>query len=158
MVLAEGLEDPEVAACALAERIHLAMRSPVAMGERQLYTSVSIGIARVTSTPIPRSTCRGPMSPCTRPSGVARPGTSATTRPSARTTGSQSHLAHELRAAYRCGQLAVHYQPLFRLGGRWWGWRRCCAGTIPKWAPCPRWTSYRCSSGAVRSFRSDDGC
>ena len=29
----------------------------------------------------------------------------------------QSQLAHELRVAHQCGQLSVHYQPLFRLGG-----------------------------------------
>ena len=45
VVLAVDLDDPEAAARSLAERIHLAMREPVAVGERQLHTSVSIGIA-----------------------------------------------------------------------------------------------------------------
>ena len=47
VVLAEDLDDPDVAARSLAERIHLAMRPPIAVGGRELHTSVSIGIAPV---------------------------------------------------------------------------------------------------------------
>src|SRR5664280_809023 len=47
VVLAEDLADPVGAAQSLAERIHQAMRAPVPLGDRQLHTSVSIGIAPV---------------------------------------------------------------------------------------------------------------
>ncbi|MGD0393381.1 MAG: EAL domain-containing protein [Acidimicrobiales bacterium] len=117
VVLAEGLDDPEVAACTLAERIHLAMRSPVAMGERQLYTSVSIGIARVTPDANPEvnlSRADVAMYQAKR-GGPAR--YECYNAAIGEDNRRQSHLAHELRAAYQCGQLSVHYQPLFKLGG-----------------------------------------
>ena len=47
VVLADDLDDPEATARSLAERIHLAMRVPVTVGDRQLHTSVSIGIAPI---------------------------------------------------------------------------------------------------------------
>ncbi len=117
MVLAEGLDEPEVAARALAERIHLAMRAPVAVGERQLYTSVSIGIARVTadaSTEVNLSRADAAMYQAKR-GGPAR--YECYNAAIGEDNRRQSYLAHELRGAYQCGQLSVHYQPLFRLGG-----------------------------------------
>ena len=47
VVLAEDLDDPEPAARSLAKRIHWSMQAPVSVGDRQLHTSVSIGIAEV---------------------------------------------------------------------------------------------------------------
>ena len=47
VVLAEDLEDPDEAARSLAARIHQTMCAPVALGERELHTSVSIGITAV---------------------------------------------------------------------------------------------------------------
>jgi predicted signal transduction protein with EAL and GGDEF domain len=137
VVLAEGLEDPEATACALAERIHLAMRSPVAMGERQLYTSVSIGIARVTPDANPEvnlSRADVAMYQAKR-GGPAR--YECYNAAIGEDNRRQSHLAHELRAAYQCGQLAVHYQPLFRLGGEMVGmeallrWDHPEMGSVP---------------------------
>jgi predicted signal transduction protein with EAL and GGDEF domain len=47
VVLAEDLDDPVAAAQSLAERIRQGMRVPITPGDRQLHTSVSIGIAPV---------------------------------------------------------------------------------------------------------------
>ena len=46
-ILAEDLDEPGDAAQSLAERIHQAMRTPVAAGDCELHTSVSIGITEV---------------------------------------------------------------------------------------------------------------
>ena len=128
---------PRSRRAALAERIHLAMRSPVAMGERQLYTSVSIGIARVTSDANPEvnlSRADVAMYQAKR-GGPAR--YECYNAAIGEDNRRQSHLAHELRAAYRCGQLAVHYQPLFRLGGEMVGmeallrWDHPEMGSVP---------------------------
>ena len=116
-MLAEGLDDLEAAARALAERIHVAMRPPVAMGDRHLYTSVSIGIAEVipdTNPEVNLAQADAAMYQAKR-RGPARyeyynPVIGDDSQ-------RQSQLAHDLRAAHQCGQLTVHYQPLFRLGG-----------------------------------------
>ena len=47
VILAEDLEEPLSAARSLAERIHQTMRAPVPVGDRELHTSVSIGITPV---------------------------------------------------------------------------------------------------------------
>ena len=117
VVLAEGLDDPPTDARTLAERIHVAMRPPVAMGDRHLYTSVSIGIAEVVSEANPEvnlARADAAMYQAKR-GGPARyeyynPVIGADSQ-------RRSLLAHDLRVAYQCGQLAIHYQPLFRLGG-----------------------------------------
>ena len=117
VVLAEGLDDAPAAARTLAERIHVAMRPPVAMGDRHLYTSVSIGIAEV----------MGDVNPEVNLAHADAAMYQAKRRGPARyelydaVIGSdslrQSQLAHDLRVAYQCRQLSVDYQPLFRLGG-----------------------------------------
>ena len=86
VILAEDLEEPMTAARSLAERIHQTMRAPVPVGDRELHTSVSIGITPVAPDPTPRTACPRPTRPCTRPSGAARPTSRSTTPPSATTT------------------------------------------------------------------------
>jgi diguanylate cyclase (GGDEF)-like protein len=117
VVLAQDLDDPAVSARSLAERIHLAMRAPVAVGERHLYTSVSIGIAPVEPGVDPEL-C---MAQADAAMYQAKRGGPARYEYFNTVIGEdhrrQSQLAHELRAAHTLGQLSVHYQPLFKLGG-----------------------------------------
>ena len=117
VVLAQDLDDPEASARSLAERIHLAMRAPVAVGERHLYTSVSIGIAPVEPGVDPE-VC---MAQADAAMYQAKRGGPARYEYFNTVIGEdnrrQSQLAHELRAAHELGQLSVHYQPLFKLGG-----------------------------------------
>ena len=81
VVLAEDLDDPEAAARSLAERIHLAMREPVAGGGA---SAAHLGEHRdrpgASRIPTPRCAWPRPTRPCTRPSGVDRPATRPTTR------------------------------------------------------------------------------
>jgi diguanylate cyclase (GGDEF)-like protein len=117
VVLAEQLDDPESAARSLAERIHRAMREPVAMGERNLYTSVSIGITRVvpgTNPEITLSQADAAMYQAKRGGPARFEYFNAEIGEDARRQG---QLIHELLVAHRQGQLSLHYQPLFRLGG-----------------------------------------
>ena len=117
VVLAEGLDDPPAAARTLAERIHVAMRPPVAMGDRQLYTSVSIGIAEVMPDANPEvnlARADAAMYQAKRGGPARYEYYNAVIGADSRR---QSQLAHDLRVAHQCGQLSVHYQPLFRLGG-----------------------------------------
>ena len=157
VVLAEGLDDPELEARTLAERIHVAMRSPVAMGERQLYTSVSIGIAQVTSDASPEVNLSraGPMYQAKR---ADRPATSVTTRPWVRTVDARATWPTNCRRPTGSVSSPSTTSPCSGSEARWWGWRRCCGGSIPSWGRCPRRSSFHCSNGAGRSFRLDDGC
>ncbi len=117
VVLAQDLSDPEASARSLAERIHFAMRAPVAVGERHLYTSVSIGIAPVEPGVDPE-VC---MAQADAAMYQAKRGGPARYECFNSLIGEdnrrRSQLAHELRAAHELGQLSVHYQPLFKLGG-----------------------------------------
>ena len=49
VILVEDIEEPEETALSLAERIHQTMCVPVAVGDRELHSSVSIGITEVTT-------------------------------------------------------------------------------------------------------------
>jgi len=117
VILADDLDDPEAAARSLAERIHLVMRAPVPVGECQLHTSVSIGIAPVGPGSDPE-TCLAQADAAmyrAKRGGPAR--VESYSREIGEDTRRTGQLAHELRMAHERGQLAVHYQPLFRPGG-----------------------------------------
>jgi diguanylate cyclase (GGDEF)-like protein len=115
VILADGLDGPEVAARSLAERIHLSMGAPVVMGDRNLYTSVSIGIAAVSPNDHPEvnlARADAAMYQAKR-GGPAR---SEYYNPSiGENSRRRSHLVHELHSAHRLGQLSIQYQPIFRL-------------------------------------------
>jgi diguanylate cyclase (GGDEF)-like protein len=137
VVLAMDLDDPEYSVRSLAERIHQAMGAPVAVGDRNLYTSVSIGIAPVTAGVDPEvclAQADAAMYEAKR-GGPARYECFTTVMGDAHRRRSQ--LAHELRTAHELGQLSVHYQPLFKLGGDVVGmeallrWRHPELGSIP---------------------------
>jgi diguanylate cyclase (GGDEF)-like protein len=116
-ILADDLDDPEAAARSLAERAHLVMRAPVSVGERQLHTSMSIGIAPVGPGSDPE-TCLAQADAAMERAKRGGPARLESYRPElGEDTRRASQLAHELRMAHERGQLAVHYQPLFRPGG-----------------------------------------
>ena len=116
VVLADDLDDPEAAARSLAERIHLAMRAPVPVGDRQLHTSLSIGIAPIGPDSDPEvclAQADAAMYQAKRGGPARFESFSAQIDEDKRRS---TQLAHELRSAHEGGQLAVHYQPLFELG------------------------------------------
>ncbi len=117
VVLAEDLADPVGAAQSLAERIHQAMRAPVPLGDRQLHTSVSIGIAPVPPDSDPEvclAQADAAMYQAKR-GGPAR--FESFNEVIGRDNRRRSQLGDELGVAHQRQQLSVHYQPLFRLGG-----------------------------------------
>ncbi len=117
VVLADDLGDPEAASRALAERIHRALRPPVVVGDRELHTSVSIGFTQVAPFADPEvclSRADAAMFHAKR-GGPARH--EGYTEDIGQASRRQSQLADELRVAHGLGQLSVHYQPLFQLGG-----------------------------------------
>jgi diguanylate cyclase (GGDEF)-like protein/PAS domain S-box-containing protein len=116
VILADDLDDPEATARSLAERAHLVMRDPVPVGERQLHTSVSIGIAPVGPGSDPE-TCLAQADAAMERAKRGGPARFEAYSPEiGEDTRRSSQLAHELRMAHERGQLAVHYQPLFRSG------------------------------------------
>ena len=137
VVLAQDLDGTEAAAQSLAERIHLAMRAPVPLGERQLFTSVSIGISPITQD-IDPEIC---MAQADAAMYQAKRGGPARFEYFNSVIGEdnqrRSQLASELRSAHDLGQLSIHYQPLFKLGGDVVGmeallrWRHPELGSVP---------------------------
>jgi len=117
VVLAADLTDPDRAARSLAERIHLAMREAVPVGERQLHTSVSIGITSV----LPGSDPEVVLAQADAAMYQAKRGGPARYEAYNPVIGEDkrrsSQLAHELRGAFEQSQLAVHYQPVFTIRG-----------------------------------------
>ncbi len=117
VILALDLDDADTAGRSLAERIHLAMRAPVLMGERRLYTSVSIGLTQV-APDIDPEVC---LAQADAAMYQAKRGGPARYESYNAVIGEdnrrQSQLAHELRVAHDEGQLSIHYQPLFKMGG-----------------------------------------
>ncbi len=137
VVLAEDLDDPVAAAQALAERIHQSMRAPIPIGERQLHTSVSIGIAPVLADTDPEvclAQADAAMYQAKR-GGPAR--FESFNEVIGKDNRRRSQLADELRLAHQANQLSVHYQPLFKLGGDMVGmeallrWHHPELGTVP---------------------------
>ncbi len=117
VVLTEDVEDPDLAARSLAERIHVAMRPPIPLGERSLHTSVSIGIAPVLPGQDPEvCLARADVAMYeAKRNGPAR--FESYSDEIGRDSQRRSQLADELRVAADLDQLSVHYQPLFALGG-----------------------------------------
>jgi diguanylate cyclase (GGDEF)-like protein len=117
VVLADDLDDPESAARSLAKRIHLSMQAPVSVGDRQLHTSVSIGIAEVEAGSDPEIN----LTRADAATYQAKRGGPARYEYYNAVIGAdsrrQSQLALELRVAHQEGQLSLHYQPVFTLGG-----------------------------------------
>ncbi len=117
VILAEDLVDPEAAARSLAERIQEVMKTPVAVGERELHASVSIGIAAVPPDADPED-CLAQADVAmyeAKRGGPAR--FEAYNEVIGRDIRRRSRLADELRLAHGLGQLSVHFQPLFRFDG-----------------------------------------
>jgi diguanylate cyclase (GGDEF)-like protein len=117
VVLAEDLDDPESAARSLAKRIHASMEAPVLLGDRELHTSVSIGIAEVEAGSDPEvslSRADAAMYQAKRGGPARYEYYSAAIGEDSRR---QSQLALELRVAHHQDQLSLHYQPVFTLGG-----------------------------------------
>jgi diguanylate cyclase (GGDEF)-like protein len=117
VVLANDLADPEAAARSLAERIHLAMRAPVPVGERQLHTSVSIGIAPVGPDTEPE-VCLAQADAAMYEAKRGGPARYEAYNPViGEDKRRSSRLIHELRTAHDQGQFSVHYQPVFTVKG-----------------------------------------
>jgi diguanylate cyclase len=117
VVLAEDLEDPEEAARSLAERIHQTMCAPVPVGERELHSSVSIGITAVGAGTEP-DTCLAQADAAmyrAKRDGPAR--FAVYDAQIGAEYQRESQLADELRVAHGRGELNLDYQPLFRLSG-----------------------------------------
>ena len=118
VILADELTEPETAARSLAQRIHEAMREPVTVGERELLTSVSIGIADQSAPDADPETCLAQADVAmyeAKRGGPAR--VEEYDEAIGRAHRRRSQLADALRVAHGLGQFAIHYQPLFRLGG-----------------------------------------
>ncbi len=136
VVLAADLTDPEGAARSLAERIHMAMREAVPVGERQLHTSVSIGITSV----LPDSDPEVVLAQADAAMYQAKRGGPARYEAYNPVIGEDkrrsSQLAHELRGAFQDEQLSLHYQPVFAFGGAMVGmeallrWRHPGLGSV----------------------------
>ncbi|HEX3979850.1 MAG TPA: EAL domain-containing protein [Acidimicrobiales bacterium] len=117
VVLASDLTDPETAARSLAERIHLAMREPVAVGDRQLHTSVSIGIAPVRPDTDPEE-CLAQADAAMNQAKRGGPARYEAYNPViGEDKRRDTQLTHELRTAQERGQFSVHYQPVFTVDG-----------------------------------------
>jgi diguanylate cyclase (GGDEF)-like protein len=117
VVLAEDLDDPESAARSLAKRIHVSMQAPVSLGDRELHTSVSIGIAKVEAGSDPEvnlTRADAAMYQAKRGGPARYEYYNAVIGEDSRR---QSQLALELRVAHQQDQLSLHYQPVFTLGG-----------------------------------------
>ncbi len=117
VILAVDLDDPDGAARSLAERIHRCMQSAIEVGDRELHTSLSIGIAPVHSDADPE-VCLAQADSAMYQAKRGGPARYECYDPMVGEDKQRTSLvAHELRMAHGRGQLAIHYQPLFQLGG-----------------------------------------
>jgi diguanylate cyclase (GGDEF)-like protein len=117
VILAEDLEEPLTAAQSLAERIHQAMRAPVPVGDRELHTSVSIGITTVVPDADPEeclSQADAAMYQAKRSGPAHFEVYDATIGDGSRR---ESQVADELRVAHAKGELTLDYQPIFAMSG-----------------------------------------
>ncbi len=117
VILAEDLDEPMAAAQSLAERIHQTMRAPVQVGDRELHTSVSIGITNVLADADPDeclSQADAAMYQAKR-SGPAH--FEVYDRAIGDDSRRESQLADELRVAHAKGELTLDYQPIFQMSG-----------------------------------------
>jgi EAL domain-containing protein (putative c-di-GMP-specific phosphodiesterase class I) len=91
------------------------MRAPVAMGERELHTSVSIGITNVPRDADPDE-CLAQADAAMYQAKRSGPAHFEVYNPSIGDVHRREGMvADELRVAHRRGELSLHYQPLFRL-------------------------------------------
>jgi diguanylate cyclase (GGDEF)-like protein len=115
VVLVEDLEEPEEAARSLAERIHQAMCVPVPVGDRELHSSVSIGITEVAAGVTPEILLAQADAAMYR----AKRGGPARFAVYDVAAGLEhrrdAQLADELLVAHGRGELTLDYQPLFRM-------------------------------------------
>ncbi|MGA2835338.1 MAG: EAL domain-containing protein [Acidimicrobiales bacterium] len=117
VILAEDLEDPTVAAQSLAERIHQTMRAPVPVGDRELHSSVSIGITQVPPEADP-DICLAQADAAMYQAKRSGPAHFEMYNTSIGAEyRREGQLADELRVAHGRGELGLHYQPLFRIAG-----------------------------------------
>lgn len=116
VILAEDLEGPEEAARSLAERIHQAMCDPVTVGQRELHTSVSIGITEVSDELEPEELLARADAAMfgARRSGPARFAVYEVALGVEHRREGQ--LDDDLRVAHGRGELFLAYQPVFRQG------------------------------------------
>jgi diguanylate cyclase len=115
-VLALDLDGSDASAQRLADRIHLAMRVPVVVCERELYTSVTIAMTPVTpetDRSIGMARADGARVKVTS----AEPARDRRSTPADRNDGGQSRMAQALAEAPALGQLSLDYQPVWRVGG-----------------------------------------
>ena len=115
VILVEDSEESEQVARSLAERIHQAMCVPVPVGDRQLHSSVSIGITEVMTGIAPDVLLAGADAAMYR----AKRGGLARFVVYDMAVGAEHRrevqLADELLVAHERGQLTLHYQPLFQV-------------------------------------------
>ena len=115
VVLIEDIEEPEEAAQSLAERIHQAMCIPVPVDDRELHSSVSIGITEVTTGMIPEALLAQAdvaMYSAKR-SGPAR--FAVFDMAVGVEHRREVQLADELLVAHGRGEFTLDYQPLFQV-------------------------------------------
>jgi diguanylate cyclase (GGDEF)-like protein len=117
VILAEDLEDPMTAAQSLAERIHQTMRAPIPVGERELHTSVSIGITTVVPDADPEA-CLAQADAAMYQAKRTGP---ARFEIYSSTIGDVIRrdvlMADELRVAQSRSELTLDYQPIFAMAG-----------------------------------------
>jgi diguanylate cyclase (GGDEF)-like protein len=118
VILVEDLEEPEAAARSLSERIHQAMCAPVPVGDRELHSSVSIGITGV----VDGLDAEALLNRADAAMHQARRGGPARYAVYDVAMGVEHRrarrLGDELRMAHARGELTLDFQPLYRLQGR----------------------------------------
>jgi len=117
VILAEDLDEPMTAAQSLAERIHQTMRAPVVVGDRELHTSVSIGITTVQPDADPDD-CLAQADAAMYQAKRSGPAHFELYDPAiGDDTRRESLVVDELRVAHAKGELALDYQPIFAMSG-----------------------------------------
>jgi diguanylate cyclase (GGDEF)-like protein len=117
VILAEDLEEPLTAAQSLAERIHMTMREPVLVGERELHTSVSIGITTVVPDADPDECLSQADAAMYRAKRSGPAHVELYNRSIGDDSRRDSLVADELRVAHANGELTLDYQPVFQMSG-----------------------------------------
>jgi diguanylate cyclase (GGDEF)-like protein len=115
VILIEDIEEPEEAARSLADRIHEAMCLPVPVDDRELHSSVSIGITEVSTGLAPEAVLDQADAAMYR----AKRGGPARFAVYDVVVGVEHRrkvqLADELLVAHGRGEFTLDYQPLFRV-------------------------------------------
>ena len=117
VVLAEELDHPDAAARSLAKRIRLAMQEPVAVGDRQLQTSVSIGIAPVLPGSDPEVFLSRADMAMYEAKRLGPDRHVVFSEALGAENSRRSLLVDELHLAHRSDQFTIHYQPMFEPTG-----------------------------------------